>query len=35
MVPGDVINEKGSDGAAIVGAGDGPEVLLSGSVPYL
>jgi hypothetical protein len=34
-VPGDVVDEEGADGGAVVGAGDGAEVLLAGSVPDL
>jgi len=32
---GDVVNQQGSNGASVVGASNGPEVLLAGSVPDL
>jgi hypothetical protein len=32
---GDVVYQKGTDGTAVVGSGDGPEVLLSCRVPHL
>lgn len=32
---GDIVDEEGADGGPIVGSGDGAEVLLPSSVPYL
>ena len=34
-LPGDIVDQQGSDGATIVGASDRPEVLLTGGVPDL
>jgi hypothetical protein len=35
VLPGDVIDEKGSDGTAVVGASDGPEIFLASCIPDL
>ena len=34
-LPGNVINKQCSDGAAVVGSGNRPEILLASSVPDL
>ena len=35
IAAGDVVDEEGTGGAAVVGAGDGAEGFLAGCVPYL
>ena len=35
VVPGNIVDEQGSDGTAVVGAGDGPEIFLASSIPDL
>lgn len=35
LLVGNVIDEQNAHGASVVGGGDCPESLLSGSVPYL
>ena len=34
-VLGDIIDKQGSNGASVVGSGDGPEILLPSGVPHL